>query len=489
MARERRAWATSGARRRWVAARTWLLPLIALLCVTLPHLSDGDWMRTDSGWYAAIATQAWRTGELLTLYGEPGQAYFNKPPLTFWIVGLPMHVLGPSAWTARLGTIGAAAVCVLLTTLIARQGMSRRAAMWAGLSLAITYEFFRRTREISLDMWQAMFLLGALLLVVRAIRSGRAWQVALAGVPIGLALMCKPLVGLAAVPMFGMMLMWCGRWRMLPWLVGTLLLAAVVAAPWHVAMWQIHGESFTSQYFGAEIADRASGGAVVNEGAVGRWWFYLEKIGEGYWPWLLAIVCCAIAAARGRRIGGDARVLMCATVWAVGWIALLSIFPDRRDRYGIVFYPGLAALVGAWLAYRSRTFVRTAMRGVERHAWWVMPIAAGVFAALPVRVQEPGDPQWPALFAYLDSKGNPQIWQGAMIGHRGSRIYLATGKWPVTTQNRWGDFVATPPGGSLIVYHDADGLMPGAREHVEFHSGRLTLTRLEEGAVWRPIER
>lgn len=489
MARDRRALVTPGGLRRWVAARAWILPLIALCCVTLPHLSDGDWMRTDSGWYAAIGTQAWRTGELITLYGEPGQPYFNKPPLVFWIIGLPMHVLGPGVFTARLATIVAAAGCVLLTVSIARQGMSRRGSMWAGISLAMTYEFFRRTREISLDMWQALFLLMAMRLVVGAIVSGRARGILLAGLPIGLALMSKPLVGLAAIPMFGVMLVVCGKGRMLPWLVGTLAAALVVAAPWHIAMWQIHGDLFTSQYFGAEIADRASGGAVVNDGGAGRWWFYLEKIGEGYWPWLPAIVCCVIACIRRRRIGGDSRVLACSAIWAVAWILLLSVFPDRRDRYGLVFYPGLAILVGAWLAYRARALVRMAMRAVERHAWWVMPLVAGVFAAVPVRVQSPVDPQWTAMFAFLESRGNPQLWQGAMIGHRGSRIYLKTGNWPVTTQDRWGTLVATPPGGALIVYHRDDTPRPGPRENVEFQSGALTITRLESDATWQPLGR
>lgn len=489
MARRGRARATPGGLRRWVGVRTWTLPVIVLLCVTLPHLSAGDWMRTDTGWYAAIGTQAWRTGELLTLYGEPGQPYFNKPPLVFWIVGLPMHLFGPGAWTARLTTIVAAAGCILITISTARLGMSRRAAVWAGISLALTYEFFRRTREISLDMWQALFLLLALRLVVGAIVNGRARGILLAGLPIGLALMCKPLVGLAAIPMFAVMLVVCRRWRMLPWLAGTLAAALLVAAPWHVAMWRIHGDLFTTQYFGAEIADRASGGAVVNERGVGRWWFYLEKVAAGYWPWLLAIACCVIASLRRRRIGGDARVLACAAIWAIAWIAILSAFPDRRDRYGLVFYPTLAIPVGAWLAYRARAAVRSVMRAIERHGWWVMPAAAGIFAITPVKVQSPGDPQWPALFAFLESRGNPEIWQGAMIGHRGSRIYLETGKWPVTTQDRWGTFVATPPGGALIVYHAHDGLRPGPHERVEFQSGALTITRLEEHATWTPIGR
>lgn len=480
-----RAAGRTGWRRR---ARMWGLPILMLLCATLPHLDDGDWMRTDSAWYGAIGLQAWRTGEFVSLGAGPGELYFNKPPLVFWIIGLPMHAFGPSAWTARLPTVLAAAGCVALTVSIARQGMSRRAAMWAGIVLALTYEFFRRTREISLDMWQAMFLLAALRLVVGAIVSGRARWVVLAGVPLGLALMCKPLVGLGAVPILGVTLVCARRWRLIPWIVPMLAVTALVATPWHVAMAQIHGDVFVGQYFGAEIADRAAGGANTNERALGRWWFYLEKIVEGYWPWLLPTMMLGLAVFRRRWRFGDARVISACALWTVAWIVLLSIFPDRRDRYGLVFYPALAVLPAAWLVYRGRGVVAGATRVVERHGVWFMPLAATVFALLPVRVQRRPDPQWPGLYEFLREQGDPEVWQGAIIGHRGSRLYLQTGRWPVGTRNMQGEIVARPPGGALILYHADDAGKPGPGERVVFTSGALTVTRLEGGAEWQPRE-
>jgi 4-amino-4-deoxy-L-arabinose transferase-like glycosyltransferase len=287
--------------------------------------------------------------------------------------------------------------------------------------------------------------------------------------------------------MFALMLLLCRRCVLLPGLLLTLGSTLLVAAPWHLAMHAIHGEVFVAQYFGAEIADRASGGSVVNEGGVGRWWFYIEKIFAGYWPWLIAVVCCIGAKVRGRRIGGDPRLLICAAIWTVAWLALLSVFPDRRDRYALVLYPALAIPVGAWLAYRSRPAIRSLMKGVEKHGIWFMTLTACIFAVLPVRLQRPPDPQWTELFAYLESQGNPGIWQGAMIGHRGSRIYLETGQWPVTTINHIGELIASPPGGSLIIYHDHDGQKPGPGEDIVFRAGMLTLTRLAEGSLWSPI--
>ena len=64
--------------RLWVRSRPWVIPLILLLSVTLPHLAGGDWQRGDSGWYTAIGVQAFRTGEFWTLMGEPGQQWIES---------------------------------------------------------------------------------------------------------------------------------------------------------------------------------------------------------------------------------------------------------------------------------------------------------------------------------------------------------------------------------------------------------------------------
>ncbi|MCH9057519.1 MAG: glycosyltransferase family 39 protein [Planctomycetes bacterium] len=182
--------------RRWARLRPWLIPAVLLLCVTLPHLGDGDWQRGDSGWYTAIGVQAWRTGELWTLMGEPGQPYFNKPPLVFWITGFVAWIFGPSAWAARLPTIAAAPGCVLATVGITRVFATRRTALTVGVVLALSVEFFRRTREVSLDLWQLVFLLLALWIAAGAVKDQRWRRLALAGLPSGLALMCKPMVAL-----------------------------------------------------------------------------------------------------------------------------------------------------------------------------------------------------------------------------------------------------------------------------------------------------
>jgi 4-amino-4-deoxy-L-arabinose transferase-like glycosyltransferase len=491
----------SGPARLWVRVRIWLLPAILLLCVTLPHLGEGDWQRGDSGWYTAIGVQAFRTGDLWTFMGEPGQPYFNKPPLVLWITGFVAWIFGPGALAARGPTVLAALGCVLVTVSLVRVFGSRRSALASGIVLALSVEFFRRTREVSMDMWQLLFLLLMLWAVATGVRRSNWKRFALAGVPLGLALLTKPLVALVGVAAVAVWLIGIGRRRELSWLGATTLVSLLIAGPWHVSMILLHGEAFTGTYLGTQILSRAGGrGVTSTTGPL----FYLAQLGRNHWPWLIGVVL-AIAAmvrpARRSHLAPSTRMAMAlAMVWTVLWLALLSAFTDRRDRYGLVLQPGLAILCGVWLASIAPVWVERANRHILRAGLPLAIIGAVVFALVPVRIHRPINPQWPALFAWIEAQrveagpgitadargGLPTLYQGGFRGDHGARLYLETGSWPITTIDRAGRIVAPPPQGALIVYHRRGGRRPGTNESVLFTSGDLTVTRLGAGG-WSPI--
>lgn len=516
--------------RRWAGWRVYVLPVMLLLAVTLPKLDQGEF-RTDTGWYSAIALQGWRTGSLWTLYGEPGQPYFNKPPMAFWIHGAFLHALGPSLWVARLPTLLACVGCVVTTVGLVRLFAGRTTALAIGCVLALTLEFFRRTHEFSLDMWQLAFMFAGLWLAAWGATCGRMVGFALGGMFVGCALLCKPLVALLVPvivfawlfvssvrcgytaspkriedgaiggkePDFGedakvVARQGAGCWaRHSLWLgpVIMLLCAVMVAAPWHVSMATIHGRDFTAAYFGAEIAARAAGERTDPTTAPKPPWFYVSQLGRTYWPWLVCLGLGVWKWSQGRPLMRDMRGAWLAVIWAVTWLIAVSIFADRRDRYALPIYPGFAMLAGAWLARWPMPWLRKAQRVAAR---WI-PVGAIVVCAglslAPVRVHAPPDPAWPALFAWLREHGEPELWQGAFAGDRGARLYLEFTRWPITTRNRWGEFVVDlerePPAGALIVYHHRDGLAPGEGEEILWTMRGLTLTQLRE-PPWSPVE-
>lgn len=456
--------------------------LVLLLAITLPHLGQGDW-RGDTGWYAALGLDAWRRGEPLMLSSGEGLPYFNKPPLALWIHGLVLHAAGPDLAAARLPSLLAAALVIIGSCGVVRELGGRRAAWWCGVLLAPTIEFFRRCREISLDLWQAAFMMLGCWLVARAARAERpAWMV-LAGLPVGLALLTKPFMGLAACALWGVWAVLAGRARWLGWVALSACVAGLVALPWHAFMVLRFGDAFTDRYVGGEVAARAAGEAVG--GQTGQpWWFYLARLATGGWPVMLGVLAAAVLAARGRLSGVRAAIF--GLVWTLGWLLLLTIFPDRRDRYALPIWPGLAVIAGVGLAALPWSSAIIAQRALRR---WLIPVAAVggvVFAMLPVRVQRPPDPQWTEFHAWHRAEGWPTLFDGSFGGAPAARVFLASGAWPVPTLGHGSTPLASPPPGALVAYHRRGGRGPGPDETELFRSGDLVVTRV--GGAWRPVD-
>ena len=480
--------------RAWVRLRTWLVPVVVLLCVTLPHLEQGGF-RTDTGWYSAIGMQAWRTGELLTLYREPGVAYFNKPPLAILIHGGVLEAWRSltgevSLAVARLPSVFAACICVIATVGTARVFTTRWASMTCGVVLALSYEFFRRVREISLDMWQVAFVMLAVWAIASAVQRGRRGGFVLGGVAVGLALLCKPLAAFIALAFLGGWMLWIGQWRRVAWLGVGGVVAAIVAGSWHGAMILEHGDAFTGQYFGAEIIERASAtGDGLKKRAVEPWWYYLDEMSRTYWPWAVFLALSVITFARGVAMSSERRLEKLALIWAIGWFVVISLFTEKRPRYALPVYPGFALLAGLWLANQPWAWLRRLTRIAT--PWFVggLVVVSVVLAALPIRFQSPEHPQWPAVFAWCEENavGADDLWQADISGDRAARFYLEFGWWPTPTHDRYGNLLREPPAGAYVLYHREDGMLPGEGETIVFDSGHdVLVSRRGEGA-WAPI--
>lgn len=469
-------WGSLSSRRVWVFA----LPVLVLLAVTLPHLDQGDF-RTDTARYAAVGVQAWRNPACFwTLHLQPSLPYFNKPPLVFWMHGLVLHLAGISLIAARVPSVIAAACCVVLTVFVGRRLMGRATALAAGLVLALTYEFFRRTREISLDLWQLVFMLACVACVVEGVRRRRSCAILLAGIPLGLALLCKPLMGLLALPLLAVWLAWRGRPSRILALAGTLGVALAVAAPWHLSMLLEHGTAFLDRYFGAEIADRALG-RLHTEPA----WYYLAEIGRTYWPWMLALAA-ALFVARTRPASRHHRHgLGLAVIWTLGWLAALTLFPDKRPRYVLPLYPFLALLAGYGIARLPWRGLRHAYRhGLARAAVAALLLGIGA-ACLPLRVQAPPANDWTALLAWLNQQGLTQVHSAALSTNNEGAYYLQNARWPEPLRRPDGGLRRDVPAQAVLLYTDGLTPQPGPGETVIFTSGPYRVTRLAAGP-WTP---
>ena len=472
----------------------WLIPPLVLVAFWLPGINEGGF-RVDTGLYSAIALHAYRTGDLIHLHAGD-QPYFNKPPLAFWIHGLFLWLLGPQLWVARLPSLLAAILTTLATMRATRILSGPRTAFAAGLVLVSTIEFFRYTRAFSLDLWLAFFLAASLIFAAWSVREDRARFLVMAGVPIGLSLLIKPVLGLLTLLVLAAWLAWMGRARRAVWLLPAAVVALAIAAPWHLAMTARYGGAFWSHYLLKESVERATGSAFDAE----PWWFFPKLLGETYWPWLIVLVAALAALIRRGRIlprrpGAERLALVGTGVWLVA----LSAFAGKQTRYLVHVYPYMAMLCGAYLTCPPGPRVSPRLRRTGRRLRWLFGpslIVAGVVMLIGgVRVHGPPDPQWGDLYAYLDTIDVDRLWvdPASTMRWTSCNVYLHSGRWPRTAHVR-PDIAetigapanppetASPRVGDLMLFRGRSELAPRPADEVVFESGDILAVRI--AAPW-----
>lgn len=407
--------------------KTLLIPCLILLAVTLPHLDQGDYRR-DTGRYAAVGHYMWSAPTpFWQPYLNPETPYFNKPPMPLWIHGAFLKAFGTSLAVARIPSILAALGVVIFSMLTVRVIATRAEALASGIVLALTYEFFRRTREISLDLWQLFFVMVAVYLVIRGGKADRKSLVLWAGVPLGLALLCKPLVALGTVPILALWLWLLGRGRW-TWLLvfGAVPVAILVALPWHYAMWTQFGSKFTDQYFGNQVLDRATGKLQTNPP-----FYFVSLIARTYWPWAI-LTAFAIwrrfGTGKANRRSLDRDLVMFAGAWVIIVLALISVFPDKKVNYALPVYPMLSWIAGTGLCRLPWQWLRNwYSQGLP---WLATATVAGLLtvSVLPIQFQKP-DENWQNVLAWAQTKGLDNLVYRDLPHEDICYFYLRTGRW------------------------------------------------------------
>ena len=304
--------------------RLWLSGVLCLVGVWLVGVNQG-FPRTDTGLYAGLSRWAYSDGfDRWWFLTGPNEDYFNKPPLAFWAHGAFAWLTdatglaggAPSMWVLRLPTLVAACVCVIATVGIARALAGHRVAWLAGVVLALSLEFFRYTKAISLDVWIAMF---AMLAVWAVVRARTRWRWILCGACMGLGLMVKPWLMLMPMMLLGGWVVTMDGWRATRgWGLGAGAMIAV-ALPWHGSMWVRYGERWSDEYIGGQAVARITSDAHGRE----PWWYYAQELATWHWPWLLFVALAAVAAARG-RFARDRGLVWLAGIWTIVWLIALS---------------------------------------------------------------------------------------------------------------------------------------------------------------------
>lgn len=258
-----------------VLLAAWLLCTLGLRPLLLP----------DEGRYAGVAREM-LTGDwwVPTLDGLP---FFHKPPLLYWLDMAAMSMFGSNAFAARIGPALGALLMGAAVLLALRRWHGARMATSGLLVLASCPLYFLSAQYVNHDMLVAGLITVAVFSFVRALeeppRALPGWLL-LAWVACALAMLAKGLIGFVLPAwVIGPWLLWQGRWRQLLRLLHPLglLAAALVAAPWFIAVQSRYPGFF--DYFFMEQHFRRFAQSDFNN--VQPFWFFLVVLPVLTLPW------------------------------------------------------------------------------------------------------------------------------------------------------------------------------------------------------------
>ena len=307
----------------------------------------------DEAIYAQVSKEIARGEGWFTLHWAY-QPWFEKPPLLMWLTAALYRLFGVGEFWARFVAAVSGIGLVVTTYFLGAFGFGKRVGVLAALILLTCYHFvsFSRfgTMEVSLTLFAYLAIYGYLRL---RDKNDRWWY--LIWLAVALALLTKGAGGLIAPVVVLLALLWDRRLksaiqsRHFGW---GFLLAIVLVAPWHVAMYAWYGRAFLDEYIGYHVIARATR---TLEGHPSSYLYYVGRIVDGFFPWAL-LLPFALPAGAKRAIKGNAfsRILVLIGTLVFG---LYTIVPTRRPWYMVPVYPAFALLVAAFIVrfYESRS--------------------------------------------------------------------------------------------------------------------------------------
>jgi 4-amino-4-deoxy-L-arabinose transferase-like glycosyltransferase len=387
-----------------------VLPL-AILCAWCVGIFGRGYWTPDEPREADIAWRmSWQPDKAVPLLA--GEAFCEKPPLTYWVAGAAMRLFGVSAWAARLPNLAYALISALGVGLLAR----RSAGDFAGFAAASAIATFLLSYQV--DIWLAtdapllaatsVALLGAYGGFYAERSAERLRNYALMHAALAAGFLSKSAVAWM-VPALALvsLAIWERRWReLLRWeLFAGLAIQAFVILTWVGFVYAgADGADHLKVFFWNNLAGRFARidapqplqYASAHRNSPGK---YLLELPAYLWPWTLLVAAAMRRAwlARGAPFE-ELRSVRFALASALPALALLSVAATARNIYLAPALPGFALLLGWWARETRRAHDRWDVRAV-RATVVLLSIAVAAFAAALAIV---GIDSWQRMRAPVD---------------------------------------------------------------------------------------
>ena len=229
------------------------------------------------------------------------QVWYDKPPLTYWALMITYKLFGISDFTSRIpNTLVAGASVALMYHITYRISKSTFAGVLCAILLMSTLQFWYISHAVITDGFLFLFTLAIFGYSYLAFTNNDKSVMVKAYIAAALAVITKGPIGII-LPGLILLIYVCARYAIhrknANYQLSTdikllfnpfgLLAFIVIASPWYIAMYSIHGEQFISGFLGLHNVDRA---LISEHPKFNVWYYYLLIVPLSLLPWTPVIV-------------------------------------------------------------------------------------------------------------------------------------------------------------------------------------------------------
>ncbi len=385
----------------WITA---ILMSLAIMCIYLFAASRGTLWDRDEPRFTRATVEMVESGKYLVPTFN-GKMWADKPVLFYWLMSLPIRLLGPTEFACRFfAGVGTAITC-LLTFFIGLRLFNAKTGLLAMVILASTLMMLGVGTLATIDAVLLPINMMVLAIFVQASFFGfSALHIILMGLALGAAMLAKGPMGLSPVVVI-VIAAWLLR-KIRPdalkyiWLVAiAAVLGVLIFCAWAIPANNATGGEFLKVFIGRHVLTRAIQPMEHHGGHFLLYLpYYLPIIIAGFFPWTLHLPG-AISAIIGKRVGGQyGRALLIA--WAVPVFVIMSLAATKLPHYIVFIWPAFAiAVAGTIEAEKQNTLTARDRKWLRGGIWFFGSVAIGAAMGLLIvpHFMQASDLRRPAL--------------------------------------------------------------------------------------------
>ena len=266
------------------------------------------------------------------------QVWYDKPPLTYWALMISYKLFGISDFTSRIpNTLIAGGSVALMYHFVYRIKESKYIAVMSALLLFSALQFWYISHAVITDGFLFFFSLAIFGYSYLAFAKNDKYSMVKAYGAAALAVVTKGPVGIV-LPGLILLLFIAIRWftqkdnddyslnkdiKLLFNPFG-IFLFIILASPWYIAMYSIHGQEFISGFLGLHNMERA---LVSEHPKFNVWYYYLIIVPIALLPWTPAVIY------RLKSIKWKENFYLIGAIWFIVIVLFYSLVATKYITY------------------------------------------------------------------------------------------------------------------------------------------------------------